>query len=335
VRDQKKKRSTRLIRSVGVLLVALAVVFLGMKLYTDWLVRRAETKYPPDKFVTVEGLQLHYVSKGSGRPVVFIAGRNGKVQDFTLSPLFEPVTENYRAIFIDRPGLGYSERPKDEAATFAVQARLIHGALMQLGIEKPVLVGQSRGGEVALEYALDYPDDVAGIVLLGSSPYQSETPADPIFDAIEGIVTTPVLGDFVLYTVYVPIARQVMSPFLEAYIEYFAPLDEVPSSYYDTSLELALRPTMVKADAEEEKVVTEGLEKLCTRLDEIAIPVVIVTGDLDTYAMEQVPRLENDVSNSKVIIVEDAHHFLWFSYPGEVIDAIGEAWMGTEEMGGS
>jgi pimeloyl-ACP methyl ester carboxylesterase len=151
---------------------------------------------------------LHYVSEGSGRPVVFIAGRNGKVQDFTLSPLFDPVTENYHAIFIDRPGPGYGERPEDEVATFAVQARLIHGALMQLGVEKPVLVGQSRGGGIALKYALDYPDDVAGIVLLGSSPYPSQDSADPIFDTIEAIVTMPVLGDFVLHTIYVPIARQ-------------------------------------------------------------------------------------------------------------------------------
>jgi len=328
VKDQKKKRNTCLIRSVGALLVALAAVFFGLKLYTDWLVRRAEAKYPPDRFVTVEGLQLHYVSEGSGRPVVFIAGRNGKVQDFTLSPLYDLVTENYHAVFIDRPGLGYSERPGNEAATFAVQARLIHGALTELGIEKPVLVGQSRGGGIALEYTLDYPDDIAGVVLLGSSPYPSEDSADPVFDTIEGIVTTPVLGDFVLHTVYVPIARQVMSPFLEAYIEYFAPLDEVPSSYYDTSLELGLRPTMVKADAEEEKVISESLEKLCARFDEIAIPVVIVTGDLDTYAMEQAPRLDDDIPYSEVVIVEGAHHFLWFSYPGEVIEAIRKAWMG-------
>jgi pimeloyl-ACP methyl ester carboxylesterase len=330
VKDQKK-RNTCLIRIASTLLVALVAVFLGLKFYTDWLVRRAEAKYPPDKFVTVEGLRLHYVSKGSGPPVVFIAGRNGKVQDFTLSPLYDSVTEDYHVIFIDRPGLGYSERPKDEAATFAVQARLIRGALTQLGIEKPVLVGQSRGGEIALKYALDYPDDIAGVVLLGSSPYPSETP-DSVFDAIEGIVTTPVLGDFVLHTIYVPIARQVMSPFLEEYIEYFAPLDEVPSSYYDTSLELALRPTMVKADAQEEKVVSESLEKLCTRCDEILVPVVIVTGDLDTYAMEQAPRLDDDLPNSEIVIVEGAHHFLWFPYPDEVMEAIQKAWIEAGEV---
>jgi hypothetical protein len=102
MRDQEKAKSTCLIRSAGVLLVVLAVGFLGPKFYTDWLVRQAETRYPPDKFVTVEGLQLHYVGNGVGRPVVFMGGGNGKVQDFTLSPLFDPVTENYHTIFIDR-----------------------------------------------------------------------------------------------------------------------------------------------------------------------------------------------------------------------------------------
>jgi pimeloyl-ACP methyl ester carboxylesterase len=324
VRDQKRKSC--LIRAIGILFLAIAALCLGLKLYTDWLVRRAEARYPPHQFVTVEGLQLHYVAAGSGRPVVFIAGRNGKVQDFTLSPLFDPVTAEYHAIFIDRPGLGYSERPKDEAATPEVQARLIHGALIQLEIEKPILVGQSRGGAIALQYALDYPDDLSGVVLLGSSPYPHEI-SDPIFDTIEGIVTTPIIGDFVLHTVYVPIARQVMAPFLEAYIEYFAPLDEVPSSYYNTSIDLALRPSMVKSDAEEEQVISSSLEKLCARFDQVTVPVVIVAGTLDTYAIEQAPTLDDDIPDSEVIVVENAHHFFWFPYPDEVTAAIRVVWV--------
>ena len=104
------------------------------------------------------------------------------------------------------------------------------------------------------------------------------------------------------------------------------------ASYYDTSLELALRPTMVKADAQEEKVVSESLEKLCTRFDEILVPVVIVTGDLDTYAMEQAPRLDDDLPNSEIVIVEGAHHFLWFPYPDKVMEAIQKAWIEAGEV---
>jgi pimeloyl-ACP methyl ester carboxylesterase len=334
MRGQKDKssRRARLIRFAGIPLLALAIVFAGLKIYTDWLVRQAEAKYPPAEFVVVEGLPLHYLSEGSGRPVVFIHGGGGKLQDFALSPVFDLAAADYQVVLVDRPGLGYSERPRDEDATPAVQARLIHKALLKLGIEKPVLVGQSWGGVIALEYALDYPDDLSGIVLLGSAPYPREREPDPFLR----IVRIPVLGDLVLQTLYVPIGRHIVAPaFLEASAEYFAPLDAVPSSYLDTTIELGLRPSHVKADADEEVIIPASLESISGRFGEISVPVTIVAGSLDTHAIEQAPRLDEDIPYSQVSVVEDAHHFIWFSRPEMVIDAIGETWTWADELGTS
>jgi pimeloyl-ACP methyl ester carboxylesterase len=329
VEGQKSKnnRHTCLIRFVGILLLTLAAILVGLKLYTSHLIRQAEAEYPSAEFVTVEGLRLHYVSEGSGRPVVFIPGGYGKIQDFTLSPLFDPVAAKYQAVFLDRPGLGYSERPTYEDATPSVQVRLIHGALQQLNIEKPVLVGQSWGGIIALQYALDYPDDLAGIVLLGVAPYPRERASDPISE----IVRTPILGDLVLHTLYVPIGYHILGPaFLEESVEYFAPLDAVPASYSAT-MGLEVRPSHVKAGADEDRIIPPYLETLSARLAEISVPVVIVAGDLDTYAIEQAPRLEEDIANSRVVVVEGANHLLWFSLPEVVIDAIQETWTWADE----
>jgi pimeloyl-ACP methyl ester carboxylesterase len=297
--------------------------------YSDYLVRQAEAEYAPAEFVTVEGLQLHYLSEGSGRPVVFIPGGYGKIQDFTLSPLFDPVAMEYQAVFLDRPGLGYSERPTHEDATPPAQVRLIHGALQQLNIEKPVLVGQSWGGIIALQYALDYPDDLAGIVLLGVAPYPRERDSDPISE----IVRMPILGDLVLHTLYVPLGYHIMGPaFLEESVEYFAPLDTVPASYSAT-LGLEIRPSHARAGADEERIIPLYLETLSARLAEISVPVVIVVGDLDTHAIEQAPRLEEDIPNSRVTVVEGAHHLLWFSLPEIVVDAVQETWTWADETG--
>jgi pimeloyl-ACP methyl ester carboxylesterase len=331
LREQKgkKSRSACLVRLAGILLLVLTIIFVGLKFYSDWLVGRVEATYPPAEFITVEELQLHYVSQGSGRPVVFIPGGYGKIQDFTLSPLFDLVTAKYQVVFLDRPGLGYSERPTYEDATPSVQVRLIHAALQQLNIEKPVLVGQSWGGVIALQYALDYPDDLAGIVLLGVAPYPRERPSDPIFD----IVRTPVLGDFILHTLYVPIGYHILGPaFLEESVEYFAPLDVVPASYSGT-LGLEVRPSHAKAGADEEGIIPPSLETLSTRLGEVSVPVVIVAGDLDTHAIEQAPRLDEEIPHSKVVVVEGANHLLWFSLPETVIDAIQETWAWADESG--
>ena len=94
--------------------------------------------------------------------------------------IWEQVTADYAAIAFDRPGYGYSERPVAAPVTLALNARLLHGALTQLGVQRPILVGHSSGASVALRYALDYPDAVAGLVLIAPSAYAEELSVPPL-----------------------------------------------------------------------------------------------------------------------------------------------------------
>jgi pimeloyl-ACP methyl ester carboxylesterase len=329
---KKKKRDSFgcLVRFFGILLVAIIVMLISSKLYTDAIVQSAEAKYPPSKFVTVDDVRLHYLEAGSGQPVVFISGGSGKVQDFSLSPLFELATEEYRVIIIDRPGLGYSEKPSDEEATPPVQARLIHKAIEKLGYEKPIVVGQSWGGVIALAYAQAYSNDLSGIVLLGSSPYPRERQTD-FFDVIAQM---PVIGTLTLHTLYVPIGRHWVAPaIMEQNKTYFAPLESVPESFYDATIELNLRPSHLKAAAEETRVIPASLAALVEGLDKVKVPVMILDGDQDTHAIEQASRLKQDLPASRMVVVEGANHYLWFSNPEMVMETIRELWIWAEEIG--
>jgi pimeloyl-ACP methyl ester carboxylesterase len=305
-------------------------VLVGLKFYTDWLVRRAEANYPPADFVAVEGVQLHYVDAGAGRPVVFIHGGGETLQDFTLSPLYNLVTKDYRAVFVDRPGLGYSQRPTDKAVTLPEQTDLIHRALQQLDIEKPMLVGHSWGGTVVLQYALDYPDDLSGVILLGPAPYPMESTPEPFYDRI---VRIPILGDVVLHTLYVPIGYHLVAPAQRGdAIAYFAPLDEVPDSYFDMRMALALRPSHIVAAREERVIYPLGRESVSARLGDVTAPTMIISGSLDDHVMEQVPQLDEDIPNSRVVIMDGAGHYIWFAYPERVVDVIQETWDWVDEL---
>lgn len=331
---EKKKRDSFgcLIRFFGILLVAIIVILVSGKFYTDAIVQNAEAKYPPSKFVTVDDIQLHYLEAGTGRPVVFISGGGGKVQDFSLSPLFEPAIEDYRVIIFDRPGLGYSEKPSDEEATPPVQARLIHNAIEKLGYEKPILVGQSWGGVIALAYAQAYASDLSGIVLLGSSPYPRERRTD-FFDVIAQM---PVIGDLIVHTLYVPIGRHWVAPaIMEQNKSSFAPLEAIPESFYDATIELNLRPSHLKASAEETRVIPASLAALVEGLDKVNVPVIILNGDQDTHAIEQASRLQQDLLASRIVVVEEADHYLWFSNSEVVMESIRELWIWAEEIGAS
>jgi len=76
----------------------------------------------------------------------------------------------HKIVAFDRPGHGQSQRPRHGDATVEVQASLLHDALKQLHIVRPIMVGHSWGGALALVYAITYPKEVAGLVLLRRQP---------------------------------------------------------------------------------------------------------------------------------------------------------------------
>lgn len=306
--------STRKLRCVALVgLTALAAALIGLKLYIDHRVRRAEARYPPvGEFVTVAGVDLHYVEQGSGPPVILIHGDGGSVYDWTMS-IFDRVAQDYRTIAFDRPGLGYSERPVDGASPF-VQARLIHEAAEALGAEKPILVGHSRGSNVALAYGLSYPDDAAGVVTLAAAPYGGK------ISLHNRMLAVPVLGPMSAHTVYVPFGRAAVKAGLDTA---FAPEAKAPPDYVDAYAAYELRPRQLLAHAADQVQGRAGTERMMPRYDELKTPLVIVHGTADrNVPLEQARRFHQAAPNSTLIEIPGAGHELMFTHPDVVMEGI-------------
>jgi len=98
------------------------------------LAKKAQRENPPTgRFMEVNGVRIHYVERGAGRPLVLFHGNGSMIQDFESSGLIELAAENYRVIVFDRPGYGHSDRPRNVIWTPEAQADLFHAALEQLG----------------------------------------------------------------------------------------------------------------------------------------------------------------------------------------------------------
>ncbi|RYI01846.1 MAG: alpha/beta hydrolase, partial [Acetobacteraceae bacterium] len=129
----------------------------------------AEAAYPPTgQFVTVDGKRLHYEMKGSGPDLVMIHGASGSLRDLTFS-LRDQLTDRYRVIVVDRPGLGHSDALED--TSLLAQARFIKAGVAQLGVDHPIVLGQSYGGAVALAWALDGGPKALVLVSSPSMPW--------------------------------------------------------------------------------------------------------------------------------------------------------------------
>jgi pimeloyl-ACP methyl ester carboxylesterase len=131
-----------------------------------------EAAHPPSgQFVDIGGRRVHAHVTGEGPDVVLIHGAFGSLRDFTFD-LSARLSDRYRVIALDRPGLGYTDRTDPAyAAAFAAsaespaeQAALLAAAARELGAERPIVVGHSFGGIVAMAWALDH--DPAAVVML-------------------------------------------------------------------------------------------------------------------------------------------------------------------------
>lgn len=115
--------------------------------------------------VVVDGCEIVYYERGSGPALILLHGMFGDHRDWET--VLEPLAHRFRVIAVDLPGFGESGKPeRSYNAEFFVE--MISGFLQAVGAHKPVLVGNSFGGEIAILYALSHPEDVEALVLVSS-----------------------------------------------------------------------------------------------------------------------------------------------------------------------
>jgi pimeloyl-ACP methyl ester carboxylesterase len=275
---------------------------------------QAERPQIASKFVTVDGTRLHFVIRGAGRPVVLIHGNPGSAQDWTR--VFGPLVASHRLIAFDRPGHGRSERPKHVDATVEVQARLLHDALKQLHVERPIIVGHSWGGALAMVYAITYPKEVAGVVLVAPAVYESQDGVS----LLTSLPAVPVIGDAVNFVLTPLFGAAVIRKELK---KAFSP-DPVPKNYLRSVISEWTRSKKVKAYSLDEASLNDSLKKFSPRYPEITVPVSILTGDSDLIVSEkeQADRLHQALPKSHLIVLPKTGHQIPFTRPQVVVDEI-------------
>src|SRR5215212_2900094 len=122
-------------------LLAMVAAMVAAAAYAVVQARAAERKTPPvGRFLDVDGVRLHYVEQGQGDPVVLIHGNGTLIQDFTVSGLVDSLSGRHRVIVFDRPGFGYSTRPRGRIWTPMAQAEVLQRALDVLGVKQAIVL---------------------------------------------------------------------------------------------------------------------------------------------------------------------------------------------------
>lgn len=306
------RRSTRFLRRLPIrkvlLFLACAVVVL------NWTYGRLPSApRPTGRFAQVGALRIRYLERHArGEPVVFIHGLPGTADDFDL---VTPTLSSLRTIAFDRPGFGYST---GGYVPFERQLRAIHELLGALHVRKPILVGHSFGGTIALGFAERYPGDVRGLVLVDAPTGNAHHDA---FRSLEM---------HFLQATQVPVVRQIADgTFLQLLLtwsadrgaeEAFGP-DPVPADYLKRLLSLNMTHGDLEALSGEFLSSAEVMASVGRKVPP-GLPCVVIQADGDRLVEPSDARRLVGESPSCRLRTVSGGHMVPYTHPAAITAAI-------------
>jgi pimeloyl-ACP methyl ester carboxylesterase len=296
--------------------IAAGIGLAASYFYVRSKTRQAEAEHPPQgRFVKVDGVRLHYIERGEGPVLVLLHGNGVLANDFEHSGLLDRAAEHYRVIAFDRPGFGYSERPRSKVWTPQAQARLLHHALQEIGVDSAIVLGHSWGTLVALSMALEVPDFVRGLVLLSGYYYPSLRA-----DVVTAGPAIPVVGDLMRYTVSPLVTRMLWRPLTK---KVFAP-QEVDARFREIPVWMLLRPKQLRASAAETAMMVPSAMSLVKRYPELKVPAMVLSGTKDGIVdfSHNSERLSERIPDSELQLQPGVGHMIHYARPDEVMAAI-------------
>ena len=270
--------------------------------------------------VEVAGAKLNVVDIGprdaAGPPIVMIHGASSNLEAMRQQ-LGDRLARQHRVILIDRPGHGWSTRARPEDSTPAVQAGMIDEALEKLGVGSAIFVVHSWSGALGARMALDHPQRVAGLVMLAPVLY----PWPGGVGWYNRLVTMPVIGPLLAYTVTLPLGYFLTEPGARGvFLPQLMPADFVRN----TATLLLLRPAEFLANAWDLVTLKAAVKEQSPRYPGITAPVVIITGEPDktVFTSRHSRPFAAAVPQTKLIVLPDVGHMIQNAVPDLVISEI-------------
>ena len=305
--------------------------FIAVIALTQWRANARETtaeaQYPAiGEIVMTDGVPVHVHVSGTGPDLVLIHGASGNLRDFTFG-LTGHLTDHYRVITFDRPGMGWTGRLPGTAGAWNTlsetpqeQAAILQRAADQIGVKNPVVLGHSYGGAVALAWGLARPSDTAALVLVAAASEPWPGSLGWVYAATSSALGGAVLVPLV--TAYLP--ESVVDASVSSI---FAPQDP-PEGYVDhIGSGLTLRRASTRANAQQVNGLLPYIIEMKKQYGTLTMPIEILHGDADTIVPAAVHAevLINDVPNGALTLLPGLGHMPHHTNPETVVDAIGRA----------
>jgi pimeloyl-ACP methyl ester carboxylesterase len=303
---------------VGILLLILFIgpLIVPIPPLEDTLAPK-ELAGPDSQFLEIDGIEVHYQSAGEGEPTFFLL-HGFAASLFSWREVWEPLSQIGHVVAYDRPAFGLTERPMPEdwgdvnPYTIEAQTQLLIHLMDELEIKKAILVGNSAGGTQALYAYLNHPERVQALILVDPAVYVGGG--------------APTWSKFLLKT---PQMRRI-GPWLIRSISTWGE-SAIDMAWHDPSLvtteviegyKLPLRVENWDRALWEFTLASRELD-LDTRLDEVRVPTLVITGDDDRIVpTEDSIRLAGEIAGAELVILPNCGHLPQEECPEPFLEAV-------------
>jgi pimeloyl-ACP methyl ester carboxylesterase len=264
------------------------------------------------RFAEVEGVRVHYQEAGlpSAPAVILIHGFTAStlVWSDVLVPLAE---QGFHVIAPDLAGFGFSGKPRDGEYTIEWQARLVIGLMDSLGVEAATLVGNSYGGAVAAICALDYPQRVERLVLVGAVSND-----DVKKRLLLRLGRSPVLGDLIS-----PLLLDLRWLVRRRVLRNRVSIKEINEQRFETH-HRHLRTSSTQRAALR-MLRRWHAERIRLEAHLIKQPVLLIWGEQDLeMPLEDGKYLHQEIPNSRLIVFRNCGHLPQEEYPQDFVELL-------------
>jgi proline iminopeptidase len=268
--------------------------------------------------ISIRGVSLFVQVMGQGYPLVLMHGGPG--QDYTTLLPFKPLADQFTLIFYDHRSNGHSEGADVSSMTWENLTADADALRETLGFDKWAVLGHSFGGNVALEYALRYPQNLSHLVLMdtGGDQWWVQRNAPEIL-AKRGYSASAVQAARHFFNGQVTVGEYFPTVF-KFFKAYFYRINLLRTVYDIVSGPRAtFRP----------EATIFGYSQLLNgwtvmdRLSEIQVPALVMAGRYDfLFPPEHQAILADRLPKAKLTLIERAGHNPQMERPAEVIQAI-------------
>lgn len=251
-------------------------------------------------FVVVDGVRVHYQEFGDVSQPKMILVHGYTASTYVWGAVAPKLAgEGFHVIAIDLLGFGYSDKPAWFEYSIASQARVLEQFMNRLGIGRATLVGSSYGGAVAATVALDYPERVEKLVLVGAvCNDEAKTNGILRFVSMSGV-------------------GEILSPFLidsRRFLKSRMRRTIAPSNHHlitEERLDAVSRP--LRAKNAHNSVLTSARNWNASRIEAdahlINQPTLLIWGENDTIIpIHNAQRLYDSIVHSRLVVLKDCGH---------------------------